>query len=675
MCARLLNLICGVTVILFSISLAAQDDDTLPKIAEGKRALSEMSLQELGDIEVTTTSKTPEQLWQTPAAVFVLTKDDIRRSGATTIPELLRLVPGVEVARTDSNHWVVGIRGFGSIASKAVLVLIDGRNVYSPLFAGTYWDVQDTLLQDIERIEVIRGPGGTIWGANAVSGVINIITKHTSDTEGWLATAGSGSLDQASAAARYGGNNGRGLHYRIYGKTFSRSPLHHEGSPQYDDWRQTRGGFRMDVARASDKFTFQGDIYKGESGERATLHFINPPETRLVFANNDLAGGNLQARWQRTLSEASDLQLQFYYDRTSRNRPQFSEALSTYDLDFLHRFVPFARNQFVWGAGMRFADGRVLSNSPTLAFTPADRTDKTFTGFIQDEITIIRNRLTFQAGAKLEHNSYSGFEVQPNARLLFRATPNQTFWLAATRALRTPTRLEEDIELDRLAVPGALPIFVRISGNRNFEPETLVSYEAGYRRLFSPQLYVDIAVYRARYDKLLGVSTATTFVETTPPPPRLIFDFPLANVSQGHGTGAEIAPDFRLSNWWRLRASYSYLNLNLRPRLGFNDNGISIMFEGSSPRHQVRTQTSLDLPRGFELDLFHRFVDTLKAAPIDAYHSVNLRAGWRYRDIDISVVGENLLRPHHLESSSSSTLSPVENKRNIFVRLTWSREN
>lgn len=674
MYARLLNLLCRVAVVLSAALLAAQDDAPQP-IAQGKRALSEMSLQELGDIEVTTTSKAPEQLWQTPAAVFVLTKDDIRRSGATTIPELLRLVPGVEVARTDSNHWVVGIRGFGSIASKAVLVLIDGRNVYSPLFAGTYWDVQDTLLQDIERIEVIRGPGGTIWGANAVSGVINIITKNSRDTQGWLATAGSGTLDQAAAGVRYGGNNGRSLHYRLYGKTFSRSPLHHDGSPEYDDWRQVRGGFRMDASRSSNTFTFQGDIYKGDSGERAALHFINPPETRLVFGNNDLAGGNVRARWQRALSEVSDLQLQFYYDRSSRNRLQFSEALNTYDIDFLHRFLPLARNQLVWGASMRFAQGTVLSNVATLAFTPADRTDKTFTGFIQDEITIIRNRLTFQAGAKLEHNSYSGFEVQPDARLLFRPTPKQTVWVAATRALRTPTRLEEDIAIDQLAVAGPLPIFVRISGNRNFEPETLVSYEAGYRRLFSLQLYVDIAVYRARYDKLLGVNTATAFVETTPPPTRLIFDFPWANVSQGHGTGVEVAPDFRLSNWWRLRASYSYLNLNLRPRLGFNDNGISIMSEGSSPRHQVRTQSSLDLPKGFELDLFHRFVDTLRAAPIDAYHSVNLRAGWRYRDVDISVVGENLLRPHHLESVSGSTLSPVENKRNIFVRLTWTREN
>ncbi len=297
--------------------------------------LKQLSLEQLGKIEVTTASKEPVQATRTPAAIYVITQEDIRRSGASSIPEVLRLVPAVEVARIDSGKWSIGVRGFGSRLSRSVLVLIDGRTVYTPLFAGVYWEVQDTLLEDIERIEIIRGPGGTIWGANAVNGVINIITKSSKDTQGTLLSAGGGSIDQDSVGFRHGGGKGKDFNYRVFGKAFTRAPEFHPDGKEFDRWRMAQTGFRTDwELHTRDTLTLQGDLYNSDDGERVAIATYSPPSTIIVEQSAELSGGNLVGRWRRVLSAGSDIQLQTYSDRTNRREARFGESRDTFDIDF-----------------------------------------------------------------------------------------------------------------------------------------------------------------------------------------------------------------------------------------------------------------------------------------------------------------------------------------------------
>src|SRR4030081_2326538 len=408
--------------------------------------LKQVSLEELGQIEVTTASKVPVKATRTPAAIYIVTQEDIRRSGATSIPEALRLVPGVEVSRIDSNKWSVGVRGFESRLSRSVLVLIDGRSVYTPLFAGTYWDVQDTLLEDIDRIEVIRGPGGTIWGPNAVNGVINIITKNARETKGTLVSSGGGNVDQGTGEARYGSGNGRNFNYRIYGKAFSRGPEFHPDHGRFDDWRMGQGGFRADWDSSTrDTFTVQGDFYSGDAGTRVSISTYSAPYTTTVERNAELSGGNLLGRWQRTLNESSGIEVQAYYDRTNRHDVTFGENRNTFDIDFLHHLSLPGRQAFVWGLGAHVSAADFMEVVPTILFAP-HRTDQIYSAFLEDEIALVDNKLWLTLGMKFLHNNYTGLEVQPTARLLWNPNPRHTLWTAVTRAVRTPSRLEEDFQ-------------------------------------------------------------------------------------------------------------------------------------------------------------------------------------------------------------------------------------
>ena len=325
---------------------------------EEQQALKSLSLEQLSNIEITTATRAPESAFRTPAAVYVITGDDIKRAGVTNIPDALRLAPGIEVAQVDSGKWSVGIRGFGSRLSRSVLVLIDGRTVYTTLLAGTYWEVQDTLLEDIDRIEVIRGPGGTIWGPNAINGVINIITKSSTETHGTYATVGSGNVEQGFASFRQGGASASGLNYRVYGKAFTRAPAYHLDHRNFDDWRSGQGGFRMDWGSADkNAFSLQGDIYKMTFGESVVGTSYTAPFSRLFDANADLSGGNILGKWSRTFSKTNNIQVQAYYDRTNRREPNFGDVRDTFDVDFIQH-LRAGRHDFTWGAGARFSFGR-----------------------------------------------------------------------------------------------------------------------------------------------------------------------------------------------------------------------------------------------------------------------------------------------------------------------------
>ena len=639
--------------------------------------LKQLSLEQLGNVEVTTASKEPEQVWKTPAAIFVITQDDIQRSGATSIPEALRLAPGVEVARIDSSKWSIGIRGFGSRLSRSVLVLIDGRTVYTTLFAGTYWEVQDTVMDDIERIEVIRGPGGTIWGPNAVDGVINIITKDSKQTQGLLASTGGGNEEQGFASVRYGGANTKGLSYRLYGKGFNRGPEYHSDGQNFDRWRAAQGGFRVDWTKSTrDSFTFQGDIYDEVAGESVQLVSYTPPFSQIVNGNADLSGGNIMGRWKRVLGEGNDLQIQAYYDRTNRHEPNFGDLRNTFDIDFLQRFNWRSRQKISWGLGLRISEGDELQLVSGLTFNPSEKTDQLYTAFLQDEISLVPDRLTLEVGTKLLHTDFTGAELEPSVRLLWNPTPTQTFWAAFTRAVRTPSDSERDFNLSGFGgtAPNGLPLFARFNANPNFQSEKLNGYELGYRRLVGKATYVDVTGFHNSYDDLFSEEiTGPAFIENNPAPPHVLIPAQFRNGLFGSTSGVEIAPEWKPTSYWRLRGSYSFLQMDLKKKADSLDVGTPPIIEGSSPRHQLLVQSGFDLPKRVTLDLSFRYISALPGQMVPAYSTGDIHVGWRIsQQIQLSIVGLDLMQPHHFEFGSDP--GPLVGiKRSYYAKLTWNR--
>lgn len=664
-------------------ALLAQQPAAPP--APNSSSLKQLSLEELSQIEVTTPSKEPQPAFRTGMAIYVLTGDDIRRAGATTIPEALRLAPGVEVARIDSNKWAVGIRGFGTRLSRSVLVLIDGRSVYTPLFAGTYWEVQDTLLEDIDRIEVIRGPGGTIWGPNAVNGVINIITKHARDTHGTYASVGGGNNgEQGFVNYRYGGGDGKGLDYRVYAKGFTRGPDYHYDGDNFDDWRGAQTGFRIDWARDDrDSFTLEGDLYKQEDGERVQLGNYTPPFEATIDGNAHLSGGNLLARWDRKVSDKHDLLIETYYDRTNRHEPNFGELRDTFDIDFVDRNQWKPRHEITFGAQARFSEGRFLEVGSGLVFYPANRLDYLVSGFFQDTIGLVDRTLSLTVGTKIFGTNFTGATLSPSARLLWTPSDRHTIWAAFTRAIRTPSRAEHDFYLSSYLGPGSngALTFARFDANPDFAPEQLNGWELGYRTLIRKSLYIDIATFWNHYHDLFsqdllsisGSESGLPFPEPTPTPPHSIITAQFRNGLYGFTTGQEIAPEWRPKEFVRLRASYSFLNMNLSRAPGFALGGTPQSIIGSSPKHEATAQASFDFAKAFQADLIYRYVSALPAQSAPSYSTADVRVAWRLRRrIEFSVAGRNLFLPRHVEYAADPG-APVAVLRSVFATVAWVR--
>ena len=667
------TLILALLFLLVSPTALAEDTES-----EGKEnPVKQLSLEQLGKVEVTSVSKTPEEIWNTPAAIFVLTQQDIQRSGVTTIPAALRLVPGVEVARISSNKWSIGIRGFGSRLSRDVLVLIDGRTVYTTLLAGTYWEVQNVLLEDIDRIEVIRGPGGTIWGPNAVNGVINIITKASKDTHGELVSVGGGTVDQGFFNARFGGGNGSTFDYRMYALGFERGPEYHFDRMNYDSWRAVQGGFRMDFTKNDrDYFTVQGDIYDEGAGETVTATSYTPPYSQLIAGTARLSGGNILARWQHKQGEGKDFQVQAYYDRTNRHEPNFTDLRDTFDLDILDRFPLPGRQHITWGFGARFSRGTNPTVVSGLFFIPQSRTNELFTGFFQDEIELFPKRLSLSVGTKVLTTTYTGWQWQPSARLLWTPTQRQSLWGAYTHSVRTPSDAERAFYLTGFIgiAPSGLPFFARFNANPEFGSEEVNGYEVGYRRLFAQQVYVDVAAFYNHYSGLFSEDLlGAPFVENTPPPTHLLLPAEFGNGLVGTTRGIEIAPEWRPTSFWRLRASYSFLQMRIKKSPGSLDIGSSTFIEGSNPRHQANIQSGFDIGKAFTLDLTYRYVSALGALTIPSYSTADVRFAWKLnQEFEASIVGQNLLQPRHYEFASDPGPS-VGIKRSVYGQLTWRR--
>ena len=666
-------------LLLFLICMAAQawsdDEGQSPKPAED---LTKMSIEDLLNVEVTTASKKAQFLTDVPAAIYVITSEDIRRSGATSVPDLLRMVPGVQVAQIDANKWAISIRGFNGRYANKLLVLIDGRSVYTPLFSGVYWDVQDVMLEDVERIEVIRGPGGSLWGANAVNGIINIITKHAKDTQGSLLYLGVGDEEKGLGGFRHGGAWGKDGHYRVYGKFFKRDALisHTTGMTATDGWKMRRGEFRMDRGDpSSSQFTMQGEFYSGDVQQGTQRPTLTPPFSETLREDVRVSGGHLLARWQRRNAKGAETSLQVYYDRTRRNAPlELNEVRSTFDVDFQRRARWSERQDVVWGVGYRRTSDRTQGTFH-LSFDPAHRTDDLFSAFIQNDVTLKEN-LRLSIGSKFEHNDYSGFEVQPNLRLLWQPNERRTLWASVARAVRTPSRADHDLRVNVGAGPGANgapPNVITLFGDNGFESETVRAHEIGYRFRPHDNVSVDVAAFYNVYNNLRTFERGTPFLEMSPLPPHVVVPFMFANRLSAKTYGAEIATQWTVNPQWRVAAGYTLFKPKFRFDATSTDTlGLDDDLRDTNPHQQFHLRSHLNLSKKFELDTLLYGVDNIGSIGIKGYTRLDVRLGWRPKEnVEVSLVGQNLLgdRSREFDSTLGEGTSRVE--RGIYGKVTW----
>ena len=608
-------------------------------------SLLKLSLEDLMNIKVTSVSKNSEKLEEAASAIQVITQADIHNSGAKTLPEALRLASNLQVAQVNSSQWAISARGFNNVLANKLLVLINGRAVYTPMYAGVFWDVQNVLLEDIDRIEVISGPGGALWGSNAVNGVINVITKSSKDTKGFYAEAGAGSNLPGTASLRYGGKLNDKITYRMFGAGFHLGNTQlTNGSKANDEWTMGRAGLRMDWdVTPKDLITFEGSIYSGRPNPDGN-------DTSIIAR-----GDNLTVRWSHSASARSDFQLQFYYDHTLRNFGNgFKEVLKTYDIDWQNRIALCDRHEVTYGANFRIMDHNV-TNLPLFGFFPGRKDLYLYSAFAQDKIALIKDRLRFTIGAKIEHNSYTDFEFQPNARLAFTPTKKQTIWAAVSQAVRTPSRIDRDF------VAFLAPGLAFIRGDSNFVSETLTAYELGWRIQPSKNLSVSASSFYNVYDNIRSA-------EPGPIPP---FNIPITfgNGVKGASYGIELSGIYQLTSWWNLKGGYTFFKKDLSLKSGSKDAN-NATAESDDPQHQFVIQSKVILPARFEFGTVIRYIDKLPKPYVPSYFGLDLRVGWRpSKAIELNLVAQNLLDKYHSEFIPASP-SAREIERSIYGKVT-----
>lgn len=588
---------------------------------------ADLTIEQLMRVSVTSVAGVEQQLLDTPSALTVITPEDIRRGGHLEIGEALRMVPGVFVGRTDSRGWSVGVRGFNGGFGTKQLVQIDGRVTYDLLFSGTWWDVQDTLLEDIDRIEVVRGPGATLWGANAVNGVINVVTRSAQETLGWYASAGGGNYEQAFGEVRYGGRIGQDGAFRVWGKYADHDAFETEGGGDNGDaWSMGRAGFRADLPVAGDR------SLRVEAGAYDSDEFP---------VDQSASGHHVIASLARGDAETGGSTLLTYYDRTERDIGTFIVDRDTWDFDF-RRFSPAGgTHALVWGVGFRITEDDTVSTSPTntIVLDPPGRTARTLSGFVQDTLTLRPDRLFLMLGAKLEDNEFTGFEVQPGLRFWWTPDERRTLWAAVSRPVRTPSRLEEDLFF---VAPGVLTL----AGNRDLDSETLNAVELGYRMLLSDALMVDVATFWNDYDDLVATVTV---------PPLVTID----NNASARASGVEIAADWRASPRWRIRAGYSFFSVRE------HDAPIDAP-EITSPRHMAHLLSFADLSQSWRLDAALYYADEVEAVNVGDTLRADVGLTWHGGRLEVAIRGQNLLDDGHREASSTA-----EVPRGVYARFWW----
>lgn len=638
--------------------------------------LSDKSLEDLMNIEVTSVSKKEQKLSRIASAIFAITQDDIRHSGATNIPDLLRMVPGLNVAQINGSTWAISSRGLNSQFANKLLVLIDGRTVYTPLFAGVYWDVQDVPLEDIDRIEVIRGSGATVWGANAVNGVINIITKNAKETQGGLLTAGGGTHEQGFGVAQYGGQLNHAASFRFFVKGFDQNSLPSlSGQDGRDGYDLYHGGFRVDSTLSKqNSLTVQGDIYGGSKGEIVNIVALTPPFTSLVAAWAAFSGGNVLGRWNHTLSPHSGTSLQVYFDRTERNGILDGETVNTFDIDFQHHAGWGNRQDLVWGVGYRYISYGTRGTLGAM-FNPPSANRQLFSSFVQDEITLTPDHLYLTLGAKFEHNEFSGFEFQPSARLAWNVAKDHMLWAGYSKAQRTPAPLDRGLRSGFAAFPGpgGIPILLTALGNPNTVSENLHAFEAGYRTQLLANISMDLSAFYNRYGKLQTFEPVTPFLELNPPPVHLNVPIIYANLMHGETHGMELAVNWKMAARWTLSPGYTFERIHLHTDPSSQDTESVSSGEGASSHHQAQLRSNLAWPGGFEWNASLYFVGRLPAQQVPAYTRLDTGMTWRaFEHLAISLIGQNLLKNDHLESSSPNQGEISSRiKRSAYAKFTW----
>ncbi len=661
----------SITILAVLVSLTANARAQAPN---HKPDLTVLSLEDLMNVEVTSVSKKEQRLSGAAAAIYVITQEDIRRSGATNIPDVLRMAPGVDVEQIDGHVWAVTIRGFSDRYANKVLVLIDGRSVYSPTYSGVNWDQQNVPLEDIERIEVIRGPGGTVWGANAVNGVINIITKSAKATQGGLVTAAAGSNGDAQGLVQYGGKIGPGGNYRVFGNYDNFGNLTAaNGRPAPDNWHMSHGGFRSDwdLSRR-DTLTVQGDLLGMHAGDNITVTFINALPLQATINNRTaLAAGNMLTRWNRTLSPTADMSLQAYYDDYDRREDGGLESRKTFDLDFHHRFAIGSRHDIVWGAGYRVTSDNITPHFESI-FIPQRRTDNLFSVFIQDEIRLA-NSVKLTLGSKIEHNGYTGREYEPSGQLVWTPTKQQAIWISVARAIRQPARTDTDVEVAASVFPLANSTFgvVDLAGVSQRETERVIAYQLGYRAQVAKRVTLDLAGFSNFYANITSVESGTPFFTTTQGPPHLVLPMTFDEDAHAWTYGGEIYANWNVTKRWRISPGYSFIHINANRDPESNDITVAKL-AGSSPHHQFEVRSLLNLPHNFDLDCAFHHVGTLPAEGVSSYNRLDTRIGWRVGErTEFSIVGQNLLTPRHSESNDEDQLTHTQIKRSVYGKITW----
>ncbi|MDB6169829.1 MAG: TonB-dependent receptor [Verrucomicrobia bacterium] len=625
-------------VLLFSLGpVAFIPSSNAAEAGTSVGALKKLSIEELLDVEVTSVSRRPEKLSDTASGIQVIGGEEIHRSGAASLPEALRLAGNLETAQINAAQWAISARGFNAPLSNKMLVLIDGRTVYSPLFSGVFWDIQDVMLEDVDRIEVISGPGATLWGTNAVNGVINITSKNAKDTPGLFVETGGGTQPRGLGAIRYGGAISPKIHFRVYGKyTDWKSTVRATGQDPGNDYAQAQGGFRLDAEPSeADLMTLQGDSYQ------STIQLAGPRD--LVTH-----GSNLLGRWSHTISADSDFKLQCYADRVHRDSvSSFNDTLTTYDIDFQHRLPIGTTQDVVWGAGYRLVKDDFRSGS--IGLLPERASLSTFSAFVQDEIAVVTDSLNLTLGTKVEHNDYTGFEFQPGVRLAWKIRENQTVWAAISRAVRTPARIDRAYYIPPVSY-----------GSPDLESEELIAYELGFRTRVHERLSLSIASYYHDYDKIRSI-------EPVNPPAAIPLVF--ANGQKGESYGAEVSAEYQATDWWRLRAAFSELRLRVRPKAGSLDTSYGAG-EAADSKHHVMVRSSWDLRRDVQFDATYRYVGRVEnpSVAMPGYSELDLRLAWRPTDqLELSVVGQNLLHRRHPELGGASQ----QMERSAYGKIAW----
>jgi iron complex outermembrane receptor protein len=655
---------------VFAASDAAPDD------------LMNLSLEELMQVEITTFSRRPTQLSRTPAAVFVVSANDIAHSGARSIPDVLRMVPGLQVAQLDASTWAVTARGSNGVYANKLLVLMDGRTLYTPFYSGVYWGLQDTDLSSIERIEVIRGPGATMWGANAVNGVINIITKKAGADPGSTVSVASGNLRSEGQVSHAG--TVAGTDYRSYLKYFDRDAFADTG---YDDWDMLRAGLRVDgTLGESDQWFLNTEIFTADIGESTLITSPTPPYNQINNINRDVDGAFLLTGWSRTLSETSGLQFKMFFDHTDRDGGAPEEVRDTFDIDMQHYFRAGDRHNIIWGVNYRLSEDETTGDF-VISLDPASRTQHLLSAFAQDEIRLVGDELFMTVGTKLEKNSFSNnsLEWEPNIRLSWNASETQTLWGSVARAVRVPSRIEQSATINGAVLPpGApgnsfpVPFVLTIVGDPDMDTEEVIAYELGYRQQFSESTHVDVAVFYNQYSDLRIIDARAPVCQPGSVPisvnpmcflsaQYVSLPIQMENGGDIDTHGLELSASHRFSPAWTMQAAYTYLHSDALP------NAVSSAVSQDYPDQQLSLRTAFSPTATTDMDFWVRYVDQLSAQNVDSYLTLDTRFSWRpVPALELALVGRNLLGSGHVEFLQEfNETESVEVEREAYLELRW----